>query len=428
MSDAVITGEEMYSWVRELFPVCRSLTGEGTRKTLEYFAALIPGFYMVETPSGTKVFDWEVPNEWNIREAWIEDESGHRLVDFKVNNLHVVGYSEPVDRLVTLEELETHLHSLPEQPEAIPYVTSYYERTWGFCLTHTQRSSLGSGPFKVFIDSTLEEGSLTYGEVFLPGDCEEEVLLSTYVCHPSMANNELSGPAVTAALARLLASRDRRLSYRFLFLPETIGPLVYLSKHRDHLVNKVIAGWVVTCVGDERAVSYLPSRKGNSLADRVSLLVLENLAPSFKSYSFLERGSDERQWCAPFVDLPVCSIMRSKYGTFPEYHSSLDDLSLVSANGLAGSFELLRSCIELLEKNEKWATTVIGEPQLGRRGLYPTLSTRSSGLQNRLLLDLLAYCDGSNDVVDLCRFVGRPLNETLDALDVLWRHELIKPN
>ena len=353
----------MHSWMHDLFPICRSITGDGNRETLAYLKDRFPELVLHEIPTGARVFDWEIPPEWRIREAYIEDSEGHRLIDFSNCNLHVVGYSDPVDRTMSREELEGHLHSLPDQPSAIPYVTSYYRRQWGFCVTQQQRESLGQGPFRVRIDSELFDGSLTYADAVLPGSTSEEVLFSTYICHPSMANNELSGPVVTLALARWLAQvPDRRYTYRFVFVPETIGAIAYISEHLHHLQEHVRAGWVVTCVGDERCYSYLPSRRGDGLSDRVSLQVLRERVGDFRQYSFLDRGSDERQYCSPGVDLPVCSVMRSKYEEYPEYHTSLDDLDVVTPEGLAGSAALLQDCIRVLEANRRYVACLPGCP------------------------------------------------------------------
>ena len=405
----------MHGWAKDLFPICRSLTGNGVRETLSYISRIVPSLTVHEVPSGTQAFDWTVPDEWNIRGAYIEDEYGNRLVDFARNNLHVVGYSTPVDEWMTLAELQPHLHSLPEQPGAIPYVTSYYVRRWGFCLPHAQRESLADGRYHVVIDSTLEPGSLTYGEVLIPGREKKEVFLSTYICHPSMANNELSGPVVTTALARWLASTDRRFSYRIVFVPETIGAIVYIDRHLKELRNNVIAGYVVTCVGDDRAYSLLRSRNGNTLADRAAKLVLKRHAPDHVEYSYLDRGSDERQYCSPGVDLPVASIMRTRYNSYPEYHTSLDDLSLITPSGLEGGFDALAKTIDLIEANNTYQAATPCEPQLGKRGLYPTLSTRGAGYAVRAMTNVLAYSDGTRDLVDLAELIGISADEAIET-------------
>lgn len=417
-------GQRMYELVTRLYPICRSITGNGVRETLRIIKEHIP-VEIFEVPTGTRAFDWIVPKEWNIKDGYITDEEGNKIVDFKENNLHVVGYSVPVDKWVSLSELQQHLYSLEEQPEAIPYVTSYYEERWGFCISHNKRMKLKEGKYHVFIDSELKDGHLTYGEYIIPGKSNQEIFLSTYICHPSMANNELSGPAVTTFLAKWLASSPRKYTYRIVFVPETIGSIVYLSRNLDVLKKNVIAGFNITCVGDERTYSFLPSRNGNTLADKVALNVLRFRHPDFIRYSFLDRGSDERQYCSPGVDLPVVSIMRSKYGTYPEYHTSLDDLNLVTPRGLQGSFEILRECIELLENNARYRVTCLCEPQLGRRGLYPTISTKDSALQVRTMMNLLAYADGHNDLIDISNIIGVPASELYPLIDKLKAAKLL---
>ena len=421
-----ISGELMHSWAKDLFGFCRSLTGPGVRETLSYLTELMPELTTHSVATGTSAFDWSVPEEWTIREAYIEDESGKRILDFKDSNLHVVGYSVPIDQWMDLKELDTHLHSLPDQPNAIPYVTSYYSRRWGFCIPHELRESLKEGRYRAYIDSDIKPGFMNYGELIIEGDTKEEVLLSTYICHPSMANNEISGPIVTTALAQWLTSLgNTRYTYRIVFVPETIGSIVYLSRHYEHLQNYVIAGFVVTCVGDDRGYSFLPSRKGRTLSDRVAQHVLTHMVGDYDRYTYFERGSDERQYCSPGIDLPVCSIMRSKYGTYPEYHTSLDNLDLINPIGLEGSFKVLQRVIQVLEENYYYEASFPCEPQLGKRGMYPTLSKKGSADEHRLLMDVLAHADGEMDLLDLANHLGQAVTILLPIIKSLREAELL---
>ena len=415
-------GKSMYSWATDLFPINRSITGAGVRQTLAYLANLLPDLVIHDVPSGTKAFDWTVPDEWTIRDAYIADESGKRVVDFKEHNLHVVGYSEPVDLWLDREQLEQYLHSLPGQPDAIPYITSYYKKRWGFCLTHNQRIALPQGLYHVVVDSDLSPGVLNYAELIIPGESDEEVLLSTYICHPSMANNELSGPVVTTALAQWLQSIEkRRYTYRILFIPETIGSIIYLSRHSEIMKEKTVAGFVVTCVGDNRAYSFMPSRNGNTLADRVAENILKHHVGDYISYSFLERGSDERQYCSPLINLPVVSIMRTKYGEYPEYHTSLDDLSLISPEGLGGAFDVIKRCLRALEINYIYKAKIPCEPQLGKRGLYNISSNNDSDL----LGNLLAYVDGETDLLGLAKVIHANILDCSEVANTLLMSDII---
>jgi aminopeptidase-like protein len=419
-------GVSIYALMEELFPICRSITGDGVRETLKIIQSELGDLKIHEVPTGIKAFDWEVPREWNIRDAYIIDPDGKKIVDFQESNLHVVGYSLPVDNNITLDELQEHLHSLPGQPDAIPYITSYYQERWGFCLPHSQRERLKPGTYEVRIDSDLEPGSLTYGELILPGENPKEIFLSTYICHPSMANNELSGPTVVTHIAKWLHSMPRRFTYRIIFIPETIGSIVYLSRNLDEMKGRMIAGFNITCVGDDLNYSYLASRYGDTLSDQVAKHVLGHLHPGFKCYSYLERGSDERQYCSPGVDLPIVSIMRTKYGAYPEYHTSLDNLEFVSPEGLGGAYDVIRTCIECLEANETLKVTVKCEPQLGKRGLYPTLSTKESAAIVRNMMNLIAYSDGSNSLLDIAEWIGVPMWDLIPTAESLKAEGLLE--
>lgn len=429
METVIDTGISMHKLCEKLFPICRSITGDGFRKSLAIIKndVQLDDLQFFEVATGTQCFDWEVPEEWNIKDAYIITPDGNKICDFKVCNLHVVGYSTPINQKISLEMLQNHLYSLPNQPDAIPYITSYYQKRWGFCITEQQRAMLKPGSYQVYIDSELTAGSLTYGEMIIAGETEQEVFLSSYLCHPSMANNELSGPVVTAFLAKwLLSLPSRKYTYRIIIIPETIGSITYLSRHYKTMKENIIAGFNITCVGDDRAYSYLPSRTGDTLADQVAKHVLAHTHPEYVSYSFLDRGSDERQYCSSGIDLPVCSIMRTKYGCYPEYHTSLDDLELVTASGLLGSYRVLKKAIQCLESNETLATTVLGEPQLGKRGLYPTIGTKEGEAKVQNMMNFLAYCDGVSSNLEIAEKIKVPLWELVDIINQLKAEQLLK--
>lgn len=418
-------GERMLSWAKELFSIPRSLTGPGNRSTLSYIQKLIPNLQFHDIPSNSSVFDWTVPDEWTLRDAYIEDRHGQRVLDIANHGLHILGYSEPIDVHLDLSDLQSHLFSLSDQPDAIPYVTSYYKRTWGFCLTENQRNLLKPGTYHVVIDSDLKPGRLDYADLVIPGKTSDEVMFSTYICHPMMANNELSGPVIATALAQWLNDQDNYYTYRFVFVPETIGSLVYLRKHLRHLKDVVKAGFVLTCMGDDRQVSFLPSRNGNTLADRMSRHILSSIQSDYISYSFLDRGSDERQYCSPLVDLPFVSVMRSKYGMYPEYHTSLDNFDLVTSTGLGYSLALMKAIVKGLEANHVYKPLVIGEPQLGKRGLYPTTSIKSSSKDLDLMMNILAYVDGSYDLLEIAEIVGSDIFTCSKTASLLQSHGLL---
>ena len=422
----ILDGSEMYSWAQDLFPICRSLTGEGVRDTLSYLNKLLPDLDVHEIKSGDNVLDWQVPQEWNIKDAYIKNEKGEKIIDFHQNNLHVVSYSEPIDTTLQLNDLQRNLHSLPAQPDAIPYITSYYSSNWGFCLTQEQRNSLKDEKYHVFIDSELKNGVLNYADLVIKGSSTKEILLSTYVCHPSMGNNELSGPIVSTALAKWISTlKNPYYTYRFIFIPETIGSIVYLSKHMEHLKTNVIAGFNITCVGDDRCYSFMPSRNGSTLADRVGKHVLGHIDSDYQQYTWLDRGSDERQYCAPGVDLPIATIMRSKYDEYPEYHTSLDDLSLISPAGLKGGLNAFIKSIEAIEFNCFPKVQVLGEPQLGKRGLYPETSTKESTDAVRTMMDFITYADGKIDLLEIAEKINAPVWELYEIVETLVQHGLI---
>lgn len=419
-------GQNMYHLAERLFPICRSITGNGVRDTLDILKSIYVNMNIYEVPTGTKVFDWIVPKEWNIYDAYIANAKGEKIIDFKQQNLHVVGYSLPVDKKVSLNELKTIIYTQPDQPDVIPYVTSYYKERYGFCMSENQKQSLAEDEYHIFIDSKLKDGNLTYGEIIIPGETKEEVFLSTYICHPSMANNELSGPVVAIHLAKWLASLEkRRYTYRIIFIPETIGSITYLSRNLDYLKQNVIAGFNLSCVGDNRTFSYVESRYGNTLADKVAKNILKYYYPDYKTYTFLQRGSDERQYNAPGVDLPLCAICRSKYGEYPEYHTSKDDMTLISPDGLQGAYEVYQECIMGLEYNDKYKINCLCEPQLGKRGLYPTISKKGNYDSIKAMTDFIAYADGTNDLFDISNIIGVPVKNMLEFIDKLLDNKLI---
>ena len=419
-------GQEILDFAKVIFPINRSLTGEGVRETFRHIKEHLPGLTVHAVPSGTEAFDWVVPNEWEITEAYIEDSSGKRLVDFANNNLHVVGYSTAVDVSLSLDELQEHLHSLPDKPEAIPYVTSYYSDRWGFCLTHLQRMALVPDTYRAVIRSRKFQGVMNYAELIIPGESSKEVFLSTYICHPSMANNEVSGPSVLTFIGKWLQSAPRHFTYRLVFLPETIGAIYYLSQHLEHLRQHVHVGFNISCVGDDRNYSFVSSRKGQTLADRIASHILPILSPSFVRHSFLERASDERQYGSPLVDLPLVSLSRTKYGCYDEYHTSLDNFDVVTSTGLEGGFNMISSCIQTAESNRTYIARFPCEPQLGKRGLYPTLGGGKVSASVDVLLNVLSYCDGETDLLTLAEICGLSIFDVADAAKTLEAHDLIR--
>lgn len=423
-------GKQIHELASYLFPLNRSITGDGVRQTLRSLKEIVPELEIREVKTGTKVFDWTVPKEWKVNEAFIIDPDGKKFCDFKDNNLHLIGYSAFFKNKISLDELQPNLYSLEELPEAIPYITSYYSDNWGFCISQKQRDKLKKGMYEVVIDTEHFEGSLTYGEILLEGKSKKEIFISTYVCHPSMANNELSGPTVTIFLAKWLKSLDRNYSYRIIFIPETIGSLTYLSLNLAQMKEQIIAGFNINCVGDDRTYSFMASKKGDTLPDKVARHVLKHIYPAYETYDWSNRGSDERQYCSPGIDLPVTSIYRSKDSTYPEYHTSLDDLeNVVTPEGLEGGYEVHRLALEILEKNYFPKVQCLGEPNLGSRGLYPTISDRNvTDTNNRVptILDFITWSDGSHSLLDIADKCDLPIWELYDISKKLKDGGLIK--
>jgi aminopeptidase-like protein len=414
-----------------LFPICRSLTGNGVRKTLKIIKKNFPALKIKKIKSTTKVFDWHIPYEWNISDAYVTDKNGLKIIDFKKNNLHLVGYSRPINKTFSKNELFKNLYFLKNQPNAIPYVTSYYKETWGFCISYTQFKKLknkysSKDKFNVVIKSTLKNGYLNYGELVLHGKSKQEILISTYICHPSMANNELSGPIVSMSLIEYFKKKKLSKTLRFIFIPETIGSISYLSKNLNHLKNNVIGGYNLSCIGDDKQHSCMFSKYQNSPSDVAIIEAYKKLKiKNYKIYSFLKRGSDERQYNSPGVDLPISSIFRTKYEEYPEYHTSLDNFNLVTLKGITGGFKVAKKSIEVILENIYPKYKILGEPQMGRRGLYPSLSTKT---KNKLIIsymDFLQYSDGSNSLKKISTLINLDYKSTKMINSILLKNNLI---
>jgi len=417
----------MMKLAKELWPHNRSISGVGLRDSLGILKREVNDLEIKKFESGSSVFDWTVPPEWNVREAYILTPEGEKICDFSKNNLHLVGYSESFEGVLSLRDLQAHLHSLPDQPEAIPYVTSYYFRTWGFCLSELDRGNLVDGDYRVVISSDFSDTSLDYGELLIKGTSSREIFFSTYLCHPSMANNELSGPVLAVELAKYLEKLDNFYSYRFVFLPETIGSIAYMAENLARMKSDILAGFVLTCVGDERQYSYLPSRNGGTVSDSLALGTFRDLNLSPVLYEWNDRGSDERQYCAPGADLPVCSVMRSKYGEYPEYHTSLDTLGgVVTAQGLQGSFDFFTTLIRKLERQRYPRMLVIGEPQLGKRGMYPNTSKKGAYGDVEGFMDLISQLDGTIEIESAIDKSGLERTSANEFLSRLHEQELLE--
>ena len=411
-------GEELHRFAAELYPICRSITGSGIRETLARIGERIP-LTLSEIPTGTPVFDWTVPREWNIRDAYIRNSAGRRVVDFQHHTLHVVNYSVPVHATLSLRALKLHLHSLPDRPEWIPYRTSYYKDDWGFCLSHNQLLTLEEDNYEVCIDSSLEPGHLTLGECYLPGSSADEVLISCHTCHPSLGNDNLSGITVATALAASLLQRRLRYSYRFLFLPGTIGAITWLAMNKDQ-ARRIRHGLVLTCLGDSGGFHYKKSRRGDAEIDRAAAHALRHCGEPAEVLDFSPYGYDERQYCSPGFNLPVGCLMRSVWGTFPEYHTSADDLDFIHPGQLARSLALCESIVDVVENNRFYLTrNPWCEPQLGRRGLYRSGGGESLDREINARLWVLNMSDGAHSLLDIAEKSGLPFSEILSATDLL---------
>ena len=418
-------GHEMYMLMEKLYPICRSITGDGVRETLKIIHEHIP-IEIHEVPTGTKVFDWTVPKEWNIKDAYVKNSKGEKIIDFRKSNLHVLNYSIPVHKKIGLTELKEHLFTLPDYPDGIPYLTSYYKENWGFCITHKQYEQLEEDNYEVVIDSTLEEGHLTYGALYLKGESADEVLFSCYVCHPSLCNDNLSGITLLTFLAKHLKGMKLKYSYRFLFIPETIGAITWLSLNEDK-ISKIKHGLVATCLGDSGKSTYKKTRNGDNVIDKAVEKVLIDSGKPYKIIDFFPSGSDERQFCSPGFNLPVGSLMRTPYGRFPEYHTSADNLEFIKAEYLADSFERYMKAIFVLENNETYMNhNPKCEPRLGKRGLYRMIGSQKwGGIDELALLWVLNLSDGANSLLDISIRSGLPFSQIKYGADALLEKGLL---
>ena len=417
----------MLKWAKELFPLCRSLTGNGTRKTLNYFKIINKEFKIIKFKSGKKVFDWVIPQEWNINDAYIEHESKKRFAEFKKCNLHIMSYSEPIKKKINRKELLKHIHTDKKLPDAVPYVTSYYKRNWGFCLSQKQKKKLPKGNFKVVIDSELKKGSLDMMHAILKGKNKKEIFFSSYVCHPSMANNELSGPVLLNAILKYIKENypNNIFSYRFILHPETIGSIAYISKYKKVLKKNVICGFNLSTVGDERAYTVIHTPQETTLADQAlnsALIGKKNVI----NHSFLERGSDERQYCAPGIELPLCGFSRSK--DYPEYHTNKDDFKVVTQKGLQDSFIVMKSIIDAFELGLYPQTKVFCEPNLGKRNLYPLISKKENYKDEEIKIrtNLIAYANGKNNIFNISNLINVPLSKICKEYSLLKSKKVLK--
>jgi len=419
-------GKDMHGLIAELYPLCRSISGEGLRETLRILRGRIP-IEIREVPTGTKMFDWTVPDEWNIRDAYVKDPRGRKVIDFQRSNLHVVGYSVPVRRSLPLRELREHLFTLPDRPDWVPYRTAYAGGAWGFCLSHNQLLALEDGQYEAVIDSTLGPGSLSYGELLIKGKLEDEVLISTHACHPSLCNDNLSGVAVATKLAQELMGRPLRYSYRFLFIPATFGSIAWLASHQGQ-VGRIKHGLVLACVGDSGEITYKRSRRGDAEIDRAMQHVLRRSGDGGRIIDYVPYGYDERQYCSPGFDLPVGCLSRTPHGRFPEYHTSADNLEFVKPGALAHSFATCLAVIDILENDTRYRNlNPLCEPQLGRRGIYRSWADQTDGGKDEMaLLWVLSLSEGRKSLLEIAERSGMPFDIIKKAADILREHGLLE--
>lgn len=423
--DTIQAGNSMYALAERLYPICRSITGNGVRETLQIIKSYIP-LDIIEVPTGTKVFDWEIPEEWNIRDAWIKDDKGEKIIDFKKLNLHVLNYSTPVEETIPLEELKKHIFTLPGQPDLVPYRTSYHNRQWGFCMSHNQLVGLENKNYKVKIDSDIKPGSLTYGEFYIQGETKAEILVSCHVCHPSLCNDNLSGIAVAVHLAAFLTTIKPHFSYRFIFIPGTIGSITWLSRNENILKN-IRYGLVLNLLGDSSPFHYKKSRRENTATDTILAYVLADKEGS-EIRNWSPYGYDERQFCSPGFDLPVGRLSRKPHGEFPEYHTSADNLDFISGSNMAQSYLLLLDVFTVMEGNRKLINlNPKGEPQLGKRGLYKNVGGQSNQQDYQMaILWVLSLSDGNHTMLDIAKKAGLPFNLLVNAAHDLEKADLLK--
>ena len=418
----------MYHWAKELFPINRSITGAGVRKTLTYIKKELPSIKIRSIKSGTKCFDWQVPLEWKVDEAYISDLNNNILVDFKKNNLHLLGYSQPIKKIISFKDLKKKLHTLPTDPNAIPYRTSYYKKDWGFCLKHKNLKKIKKfRKLKVLINSKLFKGQLNYGELLIKGKSKKEILFSTNICHPSLANNEISGPVLAMKIGKHILEKKRDYTYRIIFIPETIGAIAFISKNLQNLKKNLLAGFVLSCVGDDNSYSKINSRFDNTFADKILERTLKEKNIKYKKYSFLNRGSDERQFCSPGVDLPVCSFCRTKHGEYKQYHTSKDNLDYISSKGLNNSFKVMKNLINNIEKSKFYKSTNFCEPFLTKHNLKKTLSgERKMSFKTKMLIDAIAYSDGKFSLEDISIFTKIKKKHLNNILKNLIKYKIVK--